>query len=529
MAETKYSVRIRQAYAQIDPLKRAVEKVGKEKGVDSAEYKSLLKQLQDAQANYDKLKRAEERAAKQEKATKTTKDLQPELDAALATGDQKKAKELADKIAAAGGTPLGPNGRPLKGYEPKVSAVKTKDKETAASDLANAEAALNEAKKSGDAKKIQDATNKFTKARNDAIKAGVTNPDGTALGSTGGIKPPAKKTSGTDGTGGTGGDGGKGGKSLTDAEQRDQALNVAAEQDFALPETLFNNVPSLNALLKRYVAEDWTPDKLRKAIRDDVWFRKNSSEIKNRYVQLYNYEDLVKSGQDATQTDYAKQIETLKRKLADKARQMGSGLASDPAALDKAARNMYITNVGIDDPMTVDFIAAAIRPIGSALGGIGTEGYSGQALKDYQAIQGIAKANGFKVSDILPGGANEQQVLQGLATGKIDPDRLAQDARKLAAQGQPQYVRDLLGQGYNLDQVYAPYKQTMANILEINPDQIDLNDPTLRMAISDKGDMNIYDFKKALKKDQRWQYTDQAREEVSNIALTVLRDFGFQG
>ena len=316
---------------------------------------------------------------------------------------------------------------------------------------------------------------------------------------------------------------------VTDAQQREEALNVAAETDFALPETIFNNVPSLKAILDRYVREDWTPDKLRKAIRDDVWYRKNSAEIKARYVQLYNYRDLVATGQADGSTDYEKQISTLERQIADKARAMGSGIASDPAALRKAAENMYITNVGIDDAMTTDFIAAAIRPIGSMIGGQGKIGYSGQALKDYQAIQGIAQANGFRVKDIVPGGQTEEQVLQGIATGKIDPNRLAQDARTLAAQGQPQYVRDLLGQGYNLDQIFAPYRQTMANILEVNADEIDLNDSTLRSAISDKGDMNIYDFKKTLKQDSRWQYTENAKQEVSDVALQVLRDFGFQG
>jgi hypothetical protein len=316
---------------------------------------------------------------------------------------------------------------------------------------------------------------------------------------------------------------------LTDAEQRTQALETAGGEDFALPETIFNNVPSLKAILNRYVKEDWTADKLRKAIRDDVWFRQNSGAIKQRYVQLFNYRDLVKTGQAQGTTQYEQDIVKLERQIADKARQMGSGIASDPAALRKAAENMYITNVGIDDAMTTDFIAAAIRPIGSMIAGQGTEGYSGQALANYQAIQSIARANGFKVSDIVPGGQTEQQVLQGIATGSIDPNRLAQDARKLAAQGQPQYVRDLLGQGYNLDQVYAPYRQTMANILELNPDQIDLNDATLRSAITDKGDMNIFDFKKQLKADNRWQYTENAKNEVSNIAMKVLRDFGFQG
>jgi hypothetical protein len=69
----------------------------------------------------------------------------------------------------------------------------------------------------------------------------------------------------------------------------------------------------------------------------------------------------------------------------------------------------------------------------------------------------------------------------------------------------------------------------MAATLELNPDEIDLNDSTLRLAISDQGDMNLYDFKKALRKDSRWQYTEDARTEVADSALKVLRDFGFQG
>lgn len=344
---------------------------------------------------------------------------------------------------------------------------------------------------------------------------------------------PSTPATGTPPKGGNQSKGGQGtppkGATPTDAEQRDEALNVAAGADFDLPETIFNNVPSLKAILERYVKEDWTPDKLRKEIRNDIWFRQNSAAIKDRYVQLFNYRDLVSKGQAQGTTKYEQDIVTLERQIADKARAMGSGIASDPAALRKAAENMYITNVGIDDAMTTDFIAAAIRPIGSTIGGKATEGYSGQALKDYQAIQDVARANGFSVKDIVPGGQTEQQVLQGIATGKIDPNRLAQDARKLAAQGQPQYVRDLLGQGYNLDQVFAPYRQTMANLLEINADQIDLNDPTLRTAITDKGDMNVYDFKRTLKADKRWQYTENAKQEVSDAAFKVLRDFGFQG
>jgi hypothetical protein len=168
------------------------------------------------------------------------------------------------------------------------------------------------------------------------------------------------------------------------------------------------------------------------------------------------------------------------------------------------------------------------------IGGKITEDFSGLALKNYQGLQAIAKANGMKLENILPPGidgkpATAEDTLKRIALGEIDPTRLEQDVRKLAAVGQPQFVRDLLGQGINLDVIYSPYKRTMSRILELDEGQIDLMDPTLRMGINEKGDVNLYDYEKALRQDSRWQYTGNAREAVSDGALTVLRNFGFQG
>jgi hypothetical protein len=319
-------------------------------------------------------------------------------------------------------------------------------------------------------------------------------------------------------------------KAKTALELEEEALNVAAGQDFALPETLFKNIPSLNTLLKKYVAEKWTPDKLRKAIRDDVWYKKNSAEIKARYVQYYNYRDLQASGQATGSTDYEMQIAKIESKLKKRAVELGSAAANDPAALRQAAENLYITNRSEDESFITDFLAASIKPIAGMIGGKVTQGYSGEALANYDKLVEAARDNGFQVSDILPGATTEQQVIQGIISGNIDVNRVISDARKLAAQGQPTYVRDLLAQGYNLKQVFAPYRTVMANVLEIgDANQIDLNDPLLRSAITEKGDMNLYDFRKQLRQDSRWQYTAQAKEDVSTAALGVLRDFGFQG
>ena len=110
-----------------------------------------------------------------------------------------------------------------------------------------------------------------------------------------------------------------------------------------------------------------------------------------------------------------------------------------------------------------------------------------------------------------------------------DPEVFKQLIRQTAKIGLPDKVSKLLDQGLDLDAVYAPYRNTMASLLEINPDSISLNDALLRTAIQGDKEMPIYDFQRQIRKDNRWQYTNNARAEASNVATTVLRDFGFMG
>ena len=108
-------------------------------------------------------------------------------------------------------------------------------------------------------------------------------------------------------------------------------------------------------------------------------------------------------------------------------------------------------------------------------------------------------------------------------------DVIKNQIRSIAANGMPDHVKKLLNTGVDLDSVYAPYKTTMAAVLELPSTSIDLNDPVLRGAIGPDKEMSIYDFQKALRKDPRWQYTNNAKNEVSSSVMQVLKDFGFQG
>jgi len=139
-----------------------------------------------------------------------------------------------------------------------------------------------------------------------------------------------------------------------------------------------------------------------------------------------------------------------------------------------------------------------------------------------QSILGTARANGVTL--------NQDQInsLSKRVQDGEDIKVINNEIRSIAGLGMPDKVQKLLSEGVDLDAIYSPYKNLMASVLELNPESIDLKDSTLRSAIGPDKEMPIYDFEKLLRKDYRWQYTDNARRDVSNVALKVLRDFGFQ-
>jgi hypothetical protein len=318
----------------------------------------------------------------------------------------------------------------------------------------------------------------------------------------------------------------------------DAAL-AEVQEKYNLPDIIFSKVESLGSLLDRYVnpkkyGKDAIGDIKRfvDLVKVDPWYRANEGVIRKRYIEKYNYEDLVKSGKATGNTVYEQDVRRLTDKLVKQARDLGSAIDENQARL--IAEDLYIHNQDAEEATITRRLVSGIRPITGMVAGKITEDYSGLALKNYQGLQAIAKANGMRIEDILPRNPDgtpttAQDTLKRIALGEIDPIRLEQDVRKLAAVGQPQFVRDLLGQGIDLDKIYSPYRRTMARILELDEGQIDLMDPTLRMGINEKGDVNLYDYEKALRQDSRWQYTGDARQKVSDSALTVLRNFGFQG
>jgi hypothetical protein len=148
-----------------------------------------------------------------------------------------------------------------------------------------------------------------------------------------------------------------------------------------------------------------------------------------------------------------------------------------------------------------------------------------QAKQDIttQTIAATAKANGLNLRP------DELKVYSDRIKNGEDIKTIENQLRAVASLGQPDAIKKLMADGTDLETIYAPYKRTLATSLGLNPESITLDDPTLRMAIGPDKEMSLYDYKKAIRQDSRWKYSEEANNEVTNMINQVKRDFGFMG
>jgi hypothetical protein len=154
------------------------------------------------------------------------------------------------------------------------------------------------------------------------------------------------------------------------------------------------------------------------------------------------------------------------------------------------------------------------------------EGPSG---KYFVEIKNLAFNNGIKLAD-----DDATTYANKIVAGQLDEDTVYNTIRESAASAFPS-LADKIKAGIDLKTLASPYIQSMSDILEIPNTAIDLFDSQIRSAMAytlpdgKVGTKSIYNFEKELRKDDRWQYTNKAREQAASVATTVLRDFGFMG
>ena len=116
----------------------------------------------------------------------------------------------------------------------------------------------------------------------------------------------------------------------------------------------------------------------------------------------------------------------------------------------------------------------------------------------------------------------------------LDSEKM--NIRTLAKQFYPNLAK-LIDQGVKISSVASMYTKTMQSVLELPADSINwIDDPYISKALQNKGmdgasqgsdgSLNLNDFTIMLRNDSRWAKTQNAREEASGYANSILQSFG---
>jgi len=329
----------------------------------------------------------------------------------------------------------------------------------------------------------------------------------------------------------------------------DNGINIAADPRFRVQidgwlNQINTGVPIENfELLIRNAAAEGQPAFVKDLMRTGQNLRKIYGNYISRMAQFFDIDEQAIDLNDPLLkkvfTDKGgmpfNQFESLLRK--DKrttGSELGQATNNRQYVIDRAVElGVDLSESDVDDIVTTA-TSLGIRVESSAIDKLirtkfnysPDKAFGGKAGETITTLRSTAAANGISLDKQFGGQLDSwvERVMQGESV-----DTFKSIIRQTAKIGMPENIGKLLDEGVDLDTVYSPYKNLMASVLEINPEGIRLDDPVLRSAITSAGETSLFDWQRQLRKDPRWQYTNNAREEVSNVALDVLRDFGFQG
>lgn len=163
-------------------------------------------------------------------------------------------------------------------------------------------------------------------------------------------------------------------------------------------------------------------------------------------------------------------------------------------------------------------IAAAANGDAKAIAGLqrGNFGVAYTTLKNAYSDNGISY--------------NLKSIAQLATESAINPDRLKSNINLINIQAKTLFpaLSEKIDAGYTVKQLLNPYIQARANILEEDPDMVDIKGLS-EVAKDPKNLMGLYDYEISLRKDPKWRFTKNAQDTLSNVANTIAKTFGLVG
>lgn len=207
----------------------------------------------------------------------------------------------------------------------------------------------------------------------------------------------------------------------------------------------------------------------------------------------------------------------------------------DLAPEDIAAMRQAMELGNLNGKSWQDAIAPRVQ-LGQQQGGAysgkdsGPSAASGAFDQAVTELRAFAQDNGINLTEDFVG-----KQAKAVAEGVVSWDELTGELRdKYVAPAYPGFADDIRA-GKSVKDLAAPYTATMAKLLEIPEADVNVSDPSIARAIQavdEKGapaHVPLWQFEQEIKKDSRYQFTQNAWDEYGQQAYKVMQMFGLQG
>jgi hypothetical protein len=237
----------------------------------------------------------------------------------------------------------------------------------------------------------------------------------------------------------------------------------------------------------------------------------------DQMLDAFTMDMLAREATPAERKDFYSRVSAEMKKAVVKNRISGNKTVTSGSFLDEQDYQRLLAET----------IKPAVRGtnLEAIASGTGTIAQGITSLKNYAANYGIKLSTQEALDDIMGG-----MVVGGtLTTGKLE-----QQQQKIRNMSKAFYgnLSDSIDAGISIKNIASQFANLKGQILEMNPDSIDVFDKDIQAALRNNGKTGVMtqtDFELLLRNKPEWSKTKNARSEAAGYANDVLRMMGLVG
>jgi Lysozyme like domain len=268
---------------------------------------------------------------------------------------------------------------------------------------------------------------------------------------------------------------------------------------------LISSVPELQNIFSQAVAGAWSVDKFTASVQNSSWWATHSDTARQVFATM-----------QADPATYTQTVSNLEAKLNVMASQLGASVSL--STMMQVATDALMGGYDTNEAILREKFSQYVTPVSGVH-------FGGEAGTDETTIRQTLRDLGITIDE-----GNLGASLKDIIAGKQSVQGVQSTLRTQAQATYPAYA-SLIQKGMNTSDIAAPYISRAGQLLEEGPGQMNIYSDMIKKALQYQVNgvptqLPLNDFEATVRKDPRWQATDNARESTMSTAHEVLRQFG---